>query len=343
MQYTTFKNWNDEMKIKWTKKLIGARTIKTGLATFLTAVICQFFNLPPIFAVITSIVSIEPTARASLKKAFIRFPASILGAFIAVMSTYFLGDSALSYSIAATLTLFVCYKLKLYDGMLVASLTAVAMVPNIHQDFAFNFFSRLATTTIGLTTATVVNFFVLPPKYHTQIASLMDILESKLMAMLVRRSTEINANLADLSGTLPMMEQTNKLIAKIDTLLAYEKEELHFHKNLEIEYELTKLRHRLDVNRLIQLHINHMILIPNGTTFEMTIEEKKALNELMKAFESFGKDCTYHPDKSSLSLLKNSVKHLTEFDDNQMKSHYIYELLMINRLLGDHPNKKKQV
>lgn len=165
------------MKIKWTKKLIGARTIKTGLATFLTAVICQFFNLPPIFAVITSIVSIEPTARASLKKAFVRFPASILGAFIAVMSTYFLGDSALSYSIAATLTLFVCYKLKLYDGMLVASLTAVAMVPNIHQDFAFNFFSRLATTTIGLTTATVVNFFVLPPKYHMQIASLMDILE----------------------------------------------------------------------------------------------------------------------------------------------------------------------
>lgn len=163
------------------------------------------------------------------------------------------------------------------------------------------------------------------------------------MSMLVRRSTEINANLADLSGTLPIMEQTNKLIAKIDTLLAYEKEELHFHKNLEIEYELTKLRHRLDVNRLIQLHINHMILIPNGTTFKMTIEEKKALNELMKAFESFGKDRSYHPDKPSLSLLKNSVKHLTEFDDNQMKSHYIYELLMINRLLNDHPNKKKQV
>ncbi|MCE4957499.1 FUSC family protein [Macrococcoides caseolyticum] len=331
------------MKIKWTKKIIGARTIKTGLATFLTALFCQALGLPPIFAVITSIVSIEPTARASLKKAFVRFPASILGAFIAVMSTYFLGESPLSFSIAATLTLYICYQLKLYDGMLVASLTAVAMVPNIHQDFAYNFFSRLATTTIGLSTATIVNFFVLPPKYHTQIASLMDILETKLMKMLIQRSSEINADLTDLSGALPMMEQTNKLIAKIDTLLAYEKEEMYFHKNLEVEYELTRLRHRLDVNRLIQLHINHMILIPNGTAFVMTNDEKDAINQLMKAFETFGDDRTYIPNKPSLSLLKMSVKHLTEFDDNQMKSHYIYELLMINKLLMDHPNKKKQV
>lgn len=331
------------MKIKWTKKIIGARTIKTGIATLLTAFFCQALHLPPIFAVITAIVSIEPTARASLKKAFIRFPASILGAFIAVTSTYFLGESPLSFSIAATLTLYLCYQLKLYDGMLVASLTAVAMVPNIHHDFAFNFFSRLATTTIGLSTATIVNFFVLPPKYHTQIASLMDVLEPKLMNMLVQRMAEVNAGLADISGTLPVMEQTNKLINKIDTLLAYEKEELHFHKNLEVEYEITRLRHRLDVNRLIQLHINHTILIPNGLNFEMRPEEKEALNQLMTSFETFSHDRTYQPDKPSLSLLKNSVKHLTEFDDNQIKSHFIYEILMINRLLYDHPNKKKQV
>ncbi|UBH17332.1 aromatic acid exporter family protein [Macrococcus armenti] len=329
------------MKINWFKKIIGARTIKTGLATFLTALICQLLSLPPIFAVITSIVSIEPTARASLKKAFVRFPASILGAFIAVTSTYFLGDSPLSYSIAATVTIFVCYKLKLYDGLLVASLTAVAMVPNIHQDFAYNFFSRLATTTIGLTTAGIVNFFVMPPKYHIQIAQLLDALESKLMTMLSLRATEINSGLSDLSGAIPFVEESNKLINKIDTLLQYQKEELQFHEDKAIKYEITQLKHRLDVNRLIQLHVSQMILLPDGAHFTLTVQEKEALNHLVNAFKKFGENRTYTPDRKSLSLLKMSVKHLKEFDDNQMRSHYIYEILMINRLLMDHPNKVK--
>src|SRR5699024_4284927 len=89
------------------------------------------------------------------------------------ISTYFFGESPLSYSLAATVTIFVCYQLKLIDGMLVAAITAVAMVPVIHDAFVYNFISRLATTTIGLTTAGLVNFIILPRKYfrnlHKQI------------------------------------------------------------------------------------------------------------------------------------------------------------------------------
>lgn len=54
---------------KWYRKIIGARTIKTGLATFLTAFFCMALNLNPIYATLTAIVTIEPTAKASLKKA----------------------------------------------------------------------------------------------------------------------------------------------------------------------------------------------------------------------------------------------------------------------------------
>ena len=43
------------------------------------------------FAVITAIVTIEPTAEDSIKKAFIRFPASAIGAAFAVLFTYFFG------------------------------------------------------------------------------------------------------------------------------------------------------------------------------------------------------------------------------------------------------------
>ena len=50
------------MNDNWYKKIIGARTIKTGLATFLTALFCLALNLNPIFAILTAIVTIEPTA-----------------------------------------------------------------------------------------------------------------------------------------------------------------------------------------------------------------------------------------------------------------------------------------
>ena len=45
-----------------------ARTIKTGLATFLTSLFCLMLDLTPIFAILTAIVTIEPTAKASLKR-----------------------------------------------------------------------------------------------------------------------------------------------------------------------------------------------------------------------------------------------------------------------------------
>lgn len=56
------------MNDKWYRHIIGARTIKTGLATFFTSLFCMLLNLTPIFAILTAIVTIEPTAKASLKR-----------------------------------------------------------------------------------------------------------------------------------------------------------------------------------------------------------------------------------------------------------------------------------
>nr|WP_316045987.1 aromatic acid exporter family protein [Planococcus glaciei] len=46
----------------------GSRILKTGIAIFLTAIICGWFGWPPVFAVITAIVTIEPTVSDSIKK-----------------------------------------------------------------------------------------------------------------------------------------------------------------------------------------------------------------------------------------------------------------------------------
>lgn len=149
--------------------LFGGRTLKTGISVLLTSFICLLFDLPVIFAVITAIVTVENTAADSIKKAAVRFPASAIGALLAATFFGLLGQTALTYALAATLTIALCHKLKLDDGILVATITAVAMIPNFDSHYIASFFLRLGTTSLGIVVSTLVNFFLLPPDYSKMI------------------------------------------------------------------------------------------------------------------------------------------------------------------------------
>ena len=147
----------------------GSRILKTGIAIFLTASICLWFGWPPVFAVITAIVTIEPTVSDSIKKGLVRFPASAIGSAFAVLFITLFGNSPITYTLAAVFTILVCYKLKLHAGLLVATLTSVAMVEVIHDHVLISFFIRLGTTTVGLLVSTAVNMLIFPPNYRTDI------------------------------------------------------------------------------------------------------------------------------------------------------------------------------
>ncbi|WEG13052.1 aromatic acid exporter family protein [Pullulanibacillus sp. KACC 23026] len=151
------------------RTFLGGRIAKSFLASLITAYICQTFDWPPLFAVMTSVVSIENTSSDSFKKGLVRFPASAIGAAIAMGLEAYFGESALSYTLAATLTLIVCIRLKLHDGLVVAVLTAVAMLPVTYGNYLDSFVVRLGTTFTGITVATLINYFVLPPNYYTRI------------------------------------------------------------------------------------------------------------------------------------------------------------------------------
>ena len=98
------------------------------------------------FAILTAIVTIEPTAKASLK-GYRRLPATVIGR---TFSRFIFGDqSPFSYALSATFTILLCTKLNLQVGTTVAVLTSVAMIPGIHEAYIFNFFSRLLTAVIG--------------------------------------------------------------------------------------------------------------------------------------------------------------------------------------------------
>src|SRR5699024_7095448 len=73
------------------------------------------------------------------------------------------------YTLAASLTILTCYQLRLNAGLLVATITAVAMVEVVYDNYWMSFLIRLGTTTTGIVVSTLVNIFILPPDYTCRI------------------------------------------------------------------------------------------------------------------------------------------------------------------------------
>src|SRR5690606_14422139 len=196
-----------------------------GIAIFLTATICLWLDWPPVFAVITAIVTIEPTVSDSIKKGLVRFPASAIGSAFAVFFITLFGNSPITYTLAAVATLLVCSRLKLHAGLLVATLTAVAMVEVIHDHFLISFFIRLGTTTVGLLVSTAVNMLIFPPNYRTDILKSIQNISERAGTMLEHTFHTIlfegDANL----------QQDKELVKRLTTEIRKAEKLIHYHRD----------------------------------------------------------------------------------------------------------------
>lgn len=210
------------------KRISGRRIIKTGVAVLITAWLCELLNWPAVFAVITAIVTIEPTISDSVKKGIVRFPASAIGSAYAVTFISLFGNSPITYTLAAVLTIFTCYKLKLHDGLLVATLTAVAMIEVIHDHFFIAFLIRLGTTTIGLVVSTFVNMFVLPPNYKDQITHNIEKISHLTAHMLKKIYTEILEDKLNHDHLSIELTKLKNMISSTSKLIQFQKGEYKY-------------------------------------------------------------------------------------------------------------------
>ncbi|WP_058306667.1 FUSC family protein [Gracilibacillus massiliensis] len=328
-------------------RLFGRRVIKTALAVFLTSLICEWIGWPPVFAVITAIVTIEPTVAASIKKGIVRFPASAIGSAYAVFFIFLFGDSPITYTLAALFTIITCYRLGLHAGLLVATLTSVAMIEVIHTNFFYSFFIRLGTTTIGLLVSTLVNMFILPPNYTKKImTNINDLLKQTGEELeiilkqvigkgeLTSKKTEIDRRFSTLKNTL---DQTDKL-------LHFQSDESKYHRldartKSVFEYEqknLTRLR-------LIHYHIGNLINMP----IQQVCWSKQECDDIVQMVETLV-DFMKYPDHYKASAYRQQVKKLmNQFWEskkpNEDANHtlftpeviILYELLSIYNIVND--------
>ncbi len=267
------------------KGFIGRRIIKTGISVFLTAVICLMLNLPAEFAIIAAIVTIEPTASDSIRKGIVRLPASAIGAALAVLFVSLWGETALSYTLAAVLTIFLCQKLKLHEGILVATLTAVAMVPDINGHYLFAFVSRLGTTSIGLIVSSMINFYVLPPKFTPLIEEKLKpnfSLASKVLGETIH--SILFLQLTQVASPSVKYEKLRHSTEKVSELISFQEREWKYHKIKLSEYKrFLKLKKANIIMQKLVLHLGNLQYINQPT--QLSNSEKQLIINSMKSIQ----------------------------------------------------------
>ena len=213
-------------------------------------------------------------------------------------------------------------------------MTALAMIPGIHDAFIYNFFSRFLTAIIGLVTAGLVNFMVLPPKYYAQLDSLINKTESQMYSLYSNRMQQLLIGKFKSDASERALDKVISLNNRVDTLLSYQKDELGYHKHRDKEWiQVRRITSRSHTNRLFITHLSNIIYLPKNVQVVFNSEERLAILKISQSINNIFSTGHFEREKPSASVLKRSVKGLDEFDDNQIKSHIIYEILLIYRIL----------
>lgn len=307
---------------------LGVRVIKTGVAIFFTALICQLLGLPPVFAVITAIVTLEPTVSDSIKKGLVRFPASAIGSAYAVFFIAIFGNSPITYTLAAVFTIVTSYKLKLHAGLLVATITAVAMIEVVYDNYLLSFLMRLGTTTIGIIVSTVVNMFILPPNYIKEISENIDKLYKGIGRATLSIITFENTSSKNTRGLLGVL---NKQIKITEELIRFQKDESNFHPLAgSKKNDFYIARKQIDNLELMVYHLTNLKNI-SLTDIQLTNEDKLLIEN---ATESLAEHMIHQTDVD-LTVHEITIKRLmqTFWLNNNVVTHELSESHLPNELI----------
>lgn len=326
-------------------QLAGSRTVKTGFSVFITAWICMLLNWPPVFAVITAIVTLEPTVADSIRKGVVRFPASAIGSAYAVLFIYWFGNSPLTYTLAAVFTIITCFKLRLHAGLLVATITAVAMVEVIDQNLVVAFLIRLGTTTTGLVVSTLVNMFIFPPDYTQEIAKNIQQISKKTSIVILLGLKEIvNGNSQNGYSVLPKLNELDRKLTRTELLVNFQKDEAKYHPLAGSEKDRFNLE-KWQINKLELIHYHLYNLIYTPLSYNKWSDEERSiiLNAVNKLSQSLKSKENYDSKQHQYQLdqlmqiywlhheeLMNREQHPTYFPPELI---IVYELVSIHSLV----------
>ena len=311
----------------------GSRILKTGIAVFITALICQMLDWPPAFAVITAIVTIDPTIHDSIRKAAIRFPASAIGAFYTVALVSIFGHAPITYTLSAVLTIWTTYKLNLQAGLLVATLTAVAMVDVVHSNFFIAFFTRLGSTTVGLLVSIAVNILISPPEYSEAIQKHLHNIARQISEALQRMSYFLLTNTAPDEALKQKLRVIHQEIRLTEPLIRFQQQDAHYTFMRSPVTDISSAEQLLRFYEKI-LHRLEVMVAALPVTSSWTENEKEQLDTIIRQLsEAIENNRPFDQQAMERQLTDRLLHYEQERSDTlSAKRTVTYELLALTRL-----------
>src|SRR5699024_2194219 len=139
------------------------------------------------------------------------------------------------------------------------TITSVAMIEVIHDQFMMAFFIRLGTTSIGLIVSILVNMFIFPPNYQKVIEQHLQLIRSNIGDVL--RSE------ASLAKKQKQIVNIPKLLDKTKQFILYEVNESQLRPFIDKnEDEQTDYLRQLEYVELIYYHLKNISTISLDNT-----------------------------------------------------------------------------
>ncbi|MBB6449096.1 uncharacterized membrane protein YgaE (UPF0421/DUF939 family) [Geomicrobium halophilum] len=148
--------------------LISGKLFKVSLSACISIALCIQLQLSPTFALITALLAFDSTAIDAMQRGWGRLLAACFGALFALVFFYTLGAHPIIYICTLVSILAACQYFKIGGFTVIASITAISMVPTMFGHHIIEYIGRVMSTLIGIMISTIVNLVISLPN-HTPL------------------------------------------------------------------------------------------------------------------------------------------------------------------------------
>lgn len=155
--------------------LIGARTIKTGLAVATTLFICKVFDIEPAsFAAITAVVNMQPSVSKSLNNAWEQIGVHLLAVVFSLIIGLMFGANPILIGTTVVLLILFCNWIGWSSGIVMGIVSIIFILDSPKETFLVHALSRSLSIFVGLGVALLINRVLAPPRYKSKFSSTLN-------------------------------------------------------------------------------------------------------------------------------------------------------------------------
>ncbi|HHU29996.1 MAG TPA: hypothetical protein GXZ53_04810 [Firmicutes bacterium] len=211
------------MKLKLKPFFLGPRIIKTGVAATLSVFLSRFLPYSlPLLAGTAAVICIQPSITVGVQKGLERAKTTIVAGLFGLAFYYFFGANLLVMGLAVIALIVIFHKLGWEEGIVLASLTVIAIMSDDSGDPFLYILGRVTSTLIGIAVATLTNIVVVRPRhepvFRRELKELTNIFP-ELYVKAVEAFAESNSDLA--AEVLQVLQKHAKDLKNLNVELDY--------------------------------------------------------------------------------------------------------------------------